>query len=551
MLERWLRLGLAISVWSLSALLIYESRGLASPAILALYAVTLGSLVTCVALVVSGQLRVGALLGAGKGVRWTGEAMLLGLAAFVVYPLLYFSAIQNGPPAAVNLVNYVWPVVAVVLVAIWRPAERSLETGLAAGFGFAGAGLAIAAGSTISSPLKDVGIYPFLLAALGALVYGAASGGIRLRHPTEEKDDLLFFAGALLVGGTVAALVLVGLSLFEPQLVVLRVSGNHLWALLVYALLLPVGHLSWMIAAGDRRLPAFPTAFLVPVISTGLLTLVVSGVANPEILSALVLVLCGVTFASAAERGVPVGYAVTLAVLSSIQISQLLAGQISAEIDVQTDVISQLLVAIVAIFAGFVLASAIERNGALHSACSRFYAKAWSLMDTAEPGEIRLELDRLDATVIHGSDKPDEFAIQRGPVAQSYFATEWADVEVAVSNRVSAYEWVVLLVGAGSLILALQAYAVQSTSTVTVILRALGVSLVVGILFAIRDYDRHRPQHLCDLLTLFRKRYGIAVDPGSPLAAGQAIWTRNVPFPVRLALAALILVAIVAITLNA
>jgi|GEM_PF-4406460 len=543
-------LGLAIGAWSLSPLLIYESRGLADAPILALYAVVLGSALAWATLLSSGRLRFREVLASeGRGI-WLAEATLVGLAAFVAYPLFYFSAIQSGPPAAVNLVNYLWPVVAVIVVSVWRASSRSLEIALAAGFGFAGAGLAIAAGIDVRPISGATDIGPFILAALGALTYGTTSGAISIRHPTSRVDSLSLFTVALLLGGVVALAILAGLALTHPQLVVLHLSGNRLWALLAYAILLPVAHLSWMTAVRDPRIPAFSAAFLVPVVSTGILTLVVTGVAKPEVLSALVLVLCGITFASAREKGVPVGYAVTLAFLASVQISQVLAGRVSGEIDVETDVISQLIATIVAVFAGFVLSNAIQRNGALQMACRNLYARAWVLLETEPVAEVQAELDRLDALVIQADQEAVPTADHGNRALTNRFATEWADVELAVSNRVSDYEWLVLLVGGGGLLVALHAYALDSVSAITVLLRAFGVALVVGVLFAIRDYDHHRPQRLCQLLAAFRARYGISIESGSPLSVGVTYWTENAPRSVRLGLAGLIVVALGAIALN-
>jgi drug/metabolite transporter (DMT)-like permease len=535
---------LAIAAWSLSPLLIYESRGIADAPILAMYAVTLGSAIAWLALWLSGRLTFRKVLGRHDPKRWLGEAALVGMAAFVVYPLLYFSAIQGGPPAAVNLVNYLWPVVAVVVVSIWRPGSRSLETALAAGFGFAGAGLAIAAGIGVHGSSDQVEVYPFLLAALGALAYGGTSGAISIRHPVARTDSFSIFVVALLLGGIVATLILASLAIFQSSLIVPHLGGHNVWALLAYSLLLPLAHISWMSAVRNPKTPTFSAAFLIPVISTGILTLAVTGVAKPEVLSALVLVLCGITFSTAREKGLPVGYAVSLAFLASIQVSQVLANVVSKQLNNQIFSIAELMAAIVAVFAGFVLSNAIQRNGSLQESCARFYARA-ARLTSSEPNEvdIRGELDHLDDLVIN-----DREAESGG---DPRLLDQWAEVELAVGDGVSDYEWMVLLGGAAGLLVALHAYAIDSTSAPIIVLRAFAVALIVGILFAIRDYDRHRPRRLCTLLATLRRRYGIPVEPNSPLAIGVSYWTEEAPYPVRVGLAALIVVAIGAISLNA
>jgi drug/metabolite transporter (DMT)-like permease len=535
-----------VGAWSLSPLLIYESRGIAGAPILALYAVTIGSLVALVGVIVFARAPVRSVGELPNRRQWLGEAALLGLAAFVVYPLLYFSAIQHGPPATVNLVNYLWPVVGVIGVAAVRPADRSLELGLAAAFGFAGAGLAIGTRSELAPDQAE--LYPFALAALAALVYGGVSAAINLRHPVQRDDSSRLFIAALLFGGAVSLLLIGTLGVVQPDLIVFDPTGHRIGALAAYSVLLPVAHISWMLAVRDRRVPAFSTAFLVPVFSTVVLGLVLTGVARPEVLSALVLVLCGILFANVRERGVPVGYAVGLAFLSSVQVSQVLPELTTLEVGQGVGTLSELIAAITAIFAGFVLSNAIQRNGALHVACSRFYARAAALAKTERMDPVLAELDMLDATVIYGVAEPSPATKEGELKLDGEFASEWAEVDVAASNCVSNYEWLVLLIGGGSLILALHAFSATSSSAPVITLRALAVALVVGILFAVRDYDRHRPQRLCELLTSFRLRYGFPVGP--PLAAGTRYWSGKSSLVIRFGLVLLVLVAILAIVLN-
>jgi drug/metabolite transporter (DMT)-like permease len=539
---------IAIAAWSLSPLLIYESRGLADAPILALYAVAIGSFSTLLVLSCTRSYGPIALCRAAVRGQWFRESSMIGLGAFVAYPLLYFTAIQSGPPAAVNLVNYLWPIVAILVVSLFRPGARSLELVLAAGFGFAGAAVAITAGVDVNV-ISRAELHPYLLAALGALVYGGASGAIRIRHTVEREDSFALFAVALLFAGLVAAILILMLSVAQPELVALDLEAHGPWALLAYAALLPLAHLSWMTAIRDSRVPAFSAAFLVPVLSTGILTAVVAGTAEPEILSALVLVLCGIAFSSVRDKGVPVGYAVGLALLSSIQVSQILADNKESILDVATGTLSEVIAAITAIFAGFVLSNAIQRSGALHGACSRFYAKAAAVARANPQHPVVDELDRMDATVLHGV--PDAGAEPRGrQIVQDQLASEWADVDVAVGNGVSSYEWLVLLVGGASLIVSLHAYAVDTGSAVLILLRAFAVALVVGILFAVRDYDRHRPQRLSGLLVSFRGRYGFPLSPGSPLAESQSYWARPIATPIRLGLALLVVVAVAAVVVN-
>jgi drug/metabolite transporter (DMT)-like permease len=94
----WLLLAIAVSAWSLSPLLIYNSRGLAPSPVLGLYAVSIGAAIASVATVVlpSIDIRTAFRSVRAEGRLWSAAGV--GLGAFVAYPLLYFSAIQSAPP---------------------------------------------------------------------------------------------------------------------------------------------------------------------------------------------------------------------------------------------------------------------------------------------------------------------------------------------------------------------------------------------------------------------------------------------------------------------
>jgi drug/metabolite transporter (DMT)-like permease len=74
-------------------------------------------------------------------VRWPAKVWLLGIGGLFGYHALYFGALQLAPPAEANLVNYLWPLLIVLLSAPFA-GERLGWTHLAgAGLGFAGVAL--------------------------------------------------------------------------------------------------------------------------------------------------------------------------------------------------------------------------------------------------------------------------------------------------------------------------------------------------------------------------------------------------------------------------
>ncbi len=74
-------------------------------------------------------------------VHWPAKVWLLGIGGLFGYHALYFGALQLAPPAEANLVNYLWPLL-IVLLSAPLAGERLGWTHLAgAGLGFAGVAL--------------------------------------------------------------------------------------------------------------------------------------------------------------------------------------------------------------------------------------------------------------------------------------------------------------------------------------------------------------------------------------------------------------------------
>ena len=518
----WIALFVAITAWSLSPVLIVQATGLASAPVVALYAVVLGSGIALLASSVSRRLNIITTVRELYRSKLLIKSAAVGLMAFVAYPVLYFSAIQSGPPLLVNLVNYLWPIVGLVIVSAARHEGRSLELLLAGGFGFAGAMLAILGRASGGNPLGDIGkFYPFLLAALGALAYGAVSAFMNITAPDERGGGRLgFLLFALVVGGLSCLAVLGVMAVIDTGLVMPHYEPKRVWALLLYSALLPVAHLSWLTAVQNKRIPGFTATFLVPVLATIVLAIAGFGQVGPEILSALLLVLCGIVFSTARGTGIPVAFAVTLAALGSIQVSEALpAGSPDQLIDVSG--FSEILVGLVAIFGGFVLTNAISRYRRLQEACAGFYLHAAFLLP-GDPQGISQELNALDGHVLHSGTRQAQLTIARNraelDLQNGNLTREWVWVNLALGNGVSRYEWLVLMLGGSGVILSLHFMGIGQSSPLVLVLRAVATAVVVGVLFAIRDYDHNRPDRTMDVLHSLRQHFGLPIPPDSPLA---------------------------------
>ncbi len=74
-------------------------------------------------------------------VGWPGPVWLLGVGGLFGYHALYFAALQLAPPAEANLVNYLWPLLIVLLSAPLAGEKLSWSHLLGALLGFAGVAL--------------------------------------------------------------------------------------------------------------------------------------------------------------------------------------------------------------------------------------------------------------------------------------------------------------------------------------------------------------------------------------------------------------------------
>src|ERR1700730_4509407 len=91
---------------------------------------------------------IGAALGIGRArwrglawrdlMRWPARVWLLGVGGLFGYHALYFAALQLAPPAEANLVNYLWPLLIVLLSAPLAGERLGWQHLLGALLGFAG-----------------------------------------------------------------------------------------------------------------------------------------------------------------------------------------------------------------------------------------------------------------------------------------------------------------------------------------------------------------------------------------------------------------------------
>jgi drug/metabolite transporter (DMT)-like permease len=221
-------------------------------------------------------------------VRWPGRVWLLGIGGLFGYHALYFAALQLAPPAEANLVNYLWPLL-IVLLSAPLAGERLGWMHLAgAVLGFAGVVL-LAIGRGVS--FGDQYALGYLL-ALGCAFTWSLYSVLSRRFGETPTDAIAAFCAASALLSLLAHLV------FEPTVW----PATPLAWLTVLALGLgPTGGAFYLwdhaVKRGDiRALGAL--SYATPILSTALL--IALGLATPtsELLLAALLVTAGAVLAS-------------------------------------------------------------------------------------------------------------------------------------------------------------------------------------------------------------------------------------------------------------
>ena len=221
------------------------------------------------------------------------STLALGIYGLFGYHLLLFLALRHAPPVSANLVNYLWPLLMVVLAPVLLPGLKlRLVHLLAALLGFAGAAVVILAGpaaATVadpaSAPVWSWGYLPALGAALIWSSYSLLTQRVA-PFPTAAIGGFALVSGLLSLGCH---------ALIEPAV---TLSGLD-WMLIVIIGLGPMGAAFFLwdqaLKLGDARHIGI-LSYLTPLLSTALLMTVSSKpITWPVALATLMIVGAAVT----------------------------------------------------------------------------------------------------------------------------------------------------------------------------------------------------------------------------------------------------------------
>lgn len=271
----------ALALWAFLALLSRLSVGLPPLQITAM-GFAVGGTVGLAVVAAQGRLAL---------LRQPPIAWLHGAGGLFGYHALYFAALALAPAVEANLINYLWPLLIVLLSAPLRGLRLGPARLAGVFMGFAGCALLVGTGAAF--PPEAV---PGFLAALGAAVvwavYSVAAGTRRLvRVPTEA-----------VAGFCLAAALLAAVAHLAFEATVVPDAGQ--WVAVVLLGLGPVGAAFFLwdvgMKRGDPRLLG-TLAYAVPVASTLLLVLAGEGAFSAKVVLATALVAGG-GFAAARAR---------------------------------------------------------------------------------------------------------------------------------------------------------------------------------------------------------------------------------------------------------
>ena len=212
------------------------------------------------------------------------KTLLIGVYGLFGYHFMLFLALQTAPAVEANLVNYLWPLLIVLLSPIFtKSLSLNFRYVLAAISGFAGAVLAITSGgSGFGFSSIEVGYFFALAAAVIWANYSLATTKVP-RFPTPAIGLFALVSGVLAIGAHF---------LFEPAA---SISTGD-WLLLLVLGVGPLGGAFYLwdaaLKIGDPRRIGL-LAFLTPLLSTALLVVVSGNSLSWQLLLATGLIVGG------------------------------------------------------------------------------------------------------------------------------------------------------------------------------------------------------------------------------------------------------------------
>jgi drug/metabolite transporter (DMT)-like permease len=221
------------------------------------------------------------------------KTLMVGIYGLFGYHLMLFIALQTAPAVEANLVNYLWPLLIVVLAPLFSGhLKLGIRHTIAAAAGFTGAAIAIISSGQVTGQFAFQFGYLFSLAA--AVIWATYSlTTTKLRA---------FPTSAIGLFGLVSGLLAIGAHFLLEDPAIISSSD---WVLLVILGLGPLGGAFYFwdaaLKIGDPRRIGL-LAFLTPLLSTTLLLVVSGRQLSWELLLATALIVGGAVLGSGSAR---------------------------------------------------------------------------------------------------------------------------------------------------------------------------------------------------------------------------------------------------------
>ncbi len=221
------------------------------------------------------------------------KTYLVGLWGIFGYHFLYFSAFHYAPPIEVSLMNYLWPLLIVVLSPVFLPEFKiRLQHILGALLGLCGAAVIVTGGEKLIFDLDKLPGY--FLAAFAAFVWSTYS----LMTKKVPKFSTKAVGGFCLGSGILSLISYVATQHSIEPLFTIQINE---WLILIGLGLGPMGlaFFAWdgSLKAGDPRIIG-ALSYLTPLLSTSWLVLFGSGKMSYSSLLAMILIVSGAIIGS-------------------------------------------------------------------------------------------------------------------------------------------------------------------------------------------------------------------------------------------------------------
>lgn len=213
-----------------------------------------------------------------RDLKVSKKALTVGVYGLFGYHAALFAGLQNAPSVQANLVNYLWPLLIVVLAPLFIGGTiLKFRHVVAAIVGFIGAGLAILSGAELVSGFAIGYVFAFF-AAIFWSTYSLMSKTLAIK--TAAIGTFGFFSGLLALAAHL---------FFEPETQILISDWPLLFALGLGPLGLSFYLWNYALKTGNPQRVGL-IAFLTPLISTTLLLLVTDIPLSPLLALAAVMI---------------------------------------------------------------------------------------------------------------------------------------------------------------------------------------------------------------------------------------------------------------------